>query len=88
MSPCAATSQITLEVRLKKIFIEILEIDGSLDTDELVYNKFPGWNSLAHMSLVAAIETEFDRIFEVDDILEMSSFSEAIRIVKKYYAGD
>jgi acyl carrier protein len=88
MTPCVAATQLALESRLKNIFIDILEIDGPLNTDELTYNKYPGWNSLAHMSLVAAIETEFDCIFEVDDILEMSSFSEAVRIVKKYYGGD
>jgi acyl carrier protein len=87
MTPSVAPAQ-NLESRLKNIFIEILEIDGPLNTDELAYNKYPGWNSLAHMSLVAAIETEFDCIFEVDDILEMSTFPEGIRIVKKYYAGD
>lgn len=48
------------------------------------YNNFPKWDSLAHMALVAAIESDFDCIMETDDILDMSSFAKAVEIVKKY----
>jgi acyl carrier protein len=35
------------------------------------------------MSLIAAIETEFDCILETDDILAMSSFHRALEIVSR-----
>ncbi len=35
------------------------------------------------MSLVAAIETEFDIILETDDILAMSDFAKALEIVDR-----
>jgi acyl carrier protein len=36
------------------------------------------------MTLIAALETEVDCMLEMDDILDMSSFSKAVEIMKKY----
>jgi len=77
----------TIEARLEGLFKDVLEIQGDIRTDELKYNAYPKWNSLAHMSLVAAIETEFDCILETDDILGMSSFDAAVDIVRRHHNG-
>lgn len=66
------------------LFREVLELSGPFNRDEMQYNNFPKWDSLAHMALVAAIESDFDCIMETDDILDMSSFAKAVEIVKKY----
>jgi acyl carrier protein len=78
----------SVEGRLDRIFREILEIDDSVQREDLKYNQFEKWDSLAHMSLVSAIEGEFDCIFETEDILAMSDFQKAVEITKKYHVGD
>jgi len=77
-----------LEHELESIFCEVLEVDGPLNRSDIQYNTSPKWNSLAHMSLVAAIESKFDCIMEPEDILDMSSFDKAVEIVRKYRVAD
>jgi acyl carrier protein len=77
-----------IESRLDRIFREVLEIDNSVAREALQYQTFVKWNSLAHMSLVAAIESEFDCVMETDDILAMSNFQKAVEITRKYRAGN
>jgi acyl carrier protein len=72
-----------LEERVLKIFKQELEINGDVDTSSLRYNETPNWGSLAHISLVSALEGEFDIMLEPDDILAMSSYDKAVSIVRK-----
>ena len=73
-----------LEQRLKKVFSESLGVDMEIIQDTLEYNTISEWDSIGHMSLIAAIEEEFDIMIETDDIIDMSSFKIAKDIVKKY----
>ncbi|MAZ57183.1 MAG: acyl carrier protein [Gammaproteobacteria bacterium] len=73
-----------LEQRLKKVFSESLGVDLEIIQDTLEYNTISEWDSIGHMSLIAAIEEEFDIMIETDDIIDMSSFKIAKDIVKKY----
>jgi acyl carrier protein len=73
-----------MEERLKKVFKEALGIEEEIINDELKYNEIPQWDSVAHMNLVAEIESEFDIMLETDDIIDMSSFKKAKEIVSKY----
>ena len=52
-------------------------------TDSLAYGQ-PGWDSVAHMALIAAIERAFDIMLETDDVIGMSSFAVAKTIVAKH----
>jgi acyl carrier protein len=73
-----------MEEELRDIFATELKIANSDVTDQLAYAVHPKWDSLAHMSLVAAIEDKFDIYFEPDDVVDMSSFAVAKAIVKTY----
>lgn len=73
-----------MEDRVFAQFADVLSLDPSADRAYLVYNEYPGWDSVAHMTLVAALETEFDCMLEMDDILDMSSFAKAVEIMQKY----
>ncbi|MGB7512229.1 MAG: acyl carrier protein [Pelodictyon phaeoclathratiforme] len=72
------------EERLVKVFSEALDIDSSLVVDNLQYNSIPEWDSIAHMALVAALESEFDIMMDTDDIIDMSSVQKAKEILAKY----
>ena len=61
-----------------------LIIDRSRVTDDLKYNSIPEWDSVAHMTLIAALEDAYDILLETDDIIAMSSVGEIRTILKKY----
>jgi acyl carrier protein len=70
--------------RLARVFREHLRLGDDAPVTELAYNQTAGWDSLAHMTLVAAIEDEFGIMMETDDVIDMSSFFKAAEIVNKY----
>lgn len=70
--------------RMVKCFEQALGIPADQVTDSLAYNSIKQWDSVAHMSLVAALETEFDIMLDTDDILAMSSVTIARQIMQKY----
>lgn len=50
----------------------------------LKYQAVPLWDSVGHMTLVAAIEDAFDIMMETDDIIDLSSYEKGMEILKKY----
>lgn len=72
------------EEKLRKVFAEALEIDEQQITNDLTYNTIPEWDSIAHMTLIAEIDDQFDTMLDTDDVLDMSSFAKAKEILIKY----
>ena len=50
----------------------------------LVYQSIDAWDSVGHMTLVAALEDAFDIMFDVDDILKFRTYRQGIEILEKY----
>ena len=73
-----------MKERIIAVFEDVLKPASGYSEAELIYNEFPGWDSLAHMSIIAALELEFDCMMDMDEILDMSSLSKAIEIMGKY----
>ncbi len=65
-------------------FIETFEVAEQDLNSELVYQSIQAWDSVGHMSLIAVIEGVFDIMFEMDDILDFSSYEKGKKIIKKY----
>ena len=70
--------------RLRAAFRSSLDLPADEPVDDLQYQDSAKWDSLAHMALIAAIEDEFDIMVDTDDVIAMSSFWEATRILGKY----
>lgn len=70
--------------RVAAAFKEALDIEDGTDLHSLRYQEYPAWNSIGHMTLVAALESEFDAMLETDDILAMSSFDKAVEIMGRH----
>jgi acyl carrier protein len=73
-----------MENKLFAVFKDALDLSDDIDRATLKYNETEGWDSLAHMRIVAGIEDAFDCMLETNEILDMSSFEVAITIVQKY----
>jgi acyl carrier protein len=70
--------------RLRQIFSDALGIAPDRVTDTLTFNSIPEWDSVAHMALIAALESAFDIMLDTDDVIDMSSVAKAREIVAKY----
>ena len=73
--------------RLRGVFSDALGIPVERVNDDLAYNTIKEWDSVGHMALVAAIEGEFDVMFDTDDILGMSTVAKAREILSRYGVG-
>lgn len=59
---------------------------------ELTEEQLPGltfqsvrlWDSVGHMTLVAALEDAFDIMMDTDDIIDLSSYEKGKEILRKY----
>lgn len=70
--------------KYNKVFIESLE----LNIDQLAGLQYQGtalWDSVGHMTLIAAIEDEFDIMLETDDIIDFSSYEKGKIILTNSY---
>lgn len=70
--------------KYKNSFCEVFQIEDS-KLIGLSYQTIPTWDSVGHMSLVAALEQEFDIMMETDDIIDLSSFEKGKEILSKNY---
>ncbi|MGI6072203.1 MAG: acyl carrier protein [Lachnospiraceae bacterium] len=57
--------------------------DSDLNDDVLVYNRFPSWDSVAHVEMVADLEEKFEVLFSTLDITSFGKYSLGIEILTK-----
>lgn len=70
--------------KYREIFKTSLNISDEKANDKLKYNEIEEWDSIGHMTLISTLEEEYKISFETDDIIDFSSFSKGIEILKKY----
>jgi acyl carrier protein len=70
--------------KLIEAFHEALGVERERIVDTLEYNSIPEWDSVAHLTLIAALEERFDIMLDTDDIIDMSSVAKARGILQKY----
>ena len=64
-------------------FTENLQISED-QLNGLQYQGVELWDSVGHMTLMAAIEDAFDIMLDTDDIVDFSSYEKGKEILKKY----
>jgi acyl carrier protein len=74
--------------RIEEVFRESLNLTPDYPAAEIIYNETPGWDSLMHLNIVAALEEAFGIMLDTDDVLDMSSFAKAREIIAKYVPND
>lgn len=69
------------ELRIKKIFGELFEIEEDELDNTLTMDDVEEWDSLMHIQLALALEKEFNIKFTTQQIVDMKSIDEIIRII-------
>lgn len=57
--------------------------DEELNDEVLVYNRYPKWDSVAHMDMISDLEETFGVQFDTLDITSFGKYSQGIEILKK-----
>jgi len=70
--------------RYDQVFLQSFTLQPQHLNEGLIYNSIPAWDSVGHMSMIAALETEFDIMMETDDIIDFSSYLKGFEILAKY----
>ena len=70
--------------KYSEIFKASLNVDADKVNENLKYNEIDEWDSIGHMTLMAALEEEYKISLETDDIVDFSSYKKGIEILKKY----
>ena len=67
-------------------FTESFEITKE-QLPDLKYQDIAAWDSVGHMSLIAALEDTFDIMMDTDDIIDFSSYEKGMEILSKEEYG-
>ena len=70
--------------KYNQAFCESLEVAEN-QLEGLKYQGTELWDSVGHMTLVAAIEDAFDIMMETDDIVDLSSYEKGMEILSEKY---
>jgi acyl carrier protein len=63
-------------------FMETFEI-GEEQLAGLKYQDIQNWDSVGHMTLIAALEDAFDIMMDTEDIIDLSSYEKGKEILSK-----
>ncbi|CBA31869.1 acyl carrier protein [Cronobacter turicensis] len=65
------------------IFMETFEVPEEVLAD-YKYQDTPSWDSVGHMTMIAALEETFDIMMDTEDIIDFSSWQKGKEILQKY----
>lgn len=52
--------------------------------ETLTYQSVDSWDSVGHMELIARLESDFDIMIEMDDVIDFGSYEKGKQILQKY----
>jgi len=67
--------------RLNKVFRDVFDDDSITVTPKTTANDIEDWDSLEHITLIAAVEKEFKMKFKMGEISSMKNVGEMASIV-------
>jgi acyl carrier protein len=70
------TAVLELETRLRQILSDILDIDPEKISDDFSRDDESGWDSMAHLRLVTAVEQAFGIKLTMKEIEEIRSYGD------------
>ncbi len=69
--------------RLQPIFRDVLDDENLVLTEKSSGKNVPGWDSLAHINLIAIIEKEFKIRFALGELAGLKNIGEMAALIEK-----
>lgn len=73
--------------RYQNCFRRAFQLEDDEIVDSFAYQDNAQWDSVGHLTLITEIENEFELQFDVDDVIDFSSFRVGKEIIEKYGIG-
>ena len=70
--------------KYNKVFCEIMQVDEN-QLAGLKFKESEYWDSVGHMTLIAALEDEFDIMLEPEDMMSLNSYEQGKEILSRTY---
>ena len=70
--------------KYNEIFMGLFDISEDKLNEDFKFGDESGWDSLAHMELIAQLEDAFEIMFETDDITHFGGYENGKKILSKY----
>ena len=72
--------------RLKQVVLRQLQLEDAMMNDSTVASEVPGWDSLSHVRILAAVENEFSVRFRPLEVLQLKTVGDLQRLIDKKIA--
>lgn len=69
--------------RLNEVFRDVFDDDSICVNDETTADDIDGWDSLVHITLVEAVEDEFDIRFDMKTVVKMKNVGEMVDYIEE-----
>ena len=76
-----------LEIRLREILSDVLDLDPEQIADDFSRDDESGWDSMAHLRLITAVEQAFGLKFTMREIEEIRSYGDLRERVAAYQSA-
>jgi len=67
--------------KLKKVILDVLELDDFDMKDETTADQIPGWDSLNHINVILEVEKEYNLKFKGIEILKIKNIGELQQLI-------
>lgn len=68
--------------RMNSVVMDILEIPGLSLQKDMTAKEIDGWDSLAHISIIVAMENEFEIKFKLAEVKTLKNIGDFVELVK------
>lgn len=69
--------------RLNRVFREVFDDDTITVNDSTTASDIEDWDSLMHITLISAVEDEFDISFNMKDVVKMKNVGDMADIIEQ-----
>ncbi len=66
---------------VKELIAKVLNVSVSAVDDELAVGDIPEWDSLAHMRIIAALESDLGVVLDIEQTLEIEDVEDIVDAV-------
>lgn len=70
--------------KYNSVFRDVFMVEDNVLNENFDNTSVDGWDSVKQLALTTALEDTFDIMLDAEDILELTSYSKGIEVLKKY----
>ncbi len=72
-----------IDERLKKAILNALDLDDWELSDDTTASEVPGWDSLSHVRVISAVESEYKIRFSTKEVIRLRSVGDLQNLVNQ-----